>query len=189
MSKCRLCNGNNADAPCAVPEAMSCLKVKAELSRLRKERDELEHSLDVANERRRLQEGIARSLERLNNELNTTLKERDTQLAELMAMVNELREEFIPFISKPQIGCDGAVLVPTDAYNAWVRALNKTPAQSLHDRDMEVAERVRESCAVTAWGSGMDAFNNGNKYRETREQGSFCADAIRNLDLTEALKQ
>jgi len=34
-NKCKLCGGNNGDAPCAYPEARKCLKVQQEINELK----------------------------------------------------------------------------------------------------------------------------------------------------------
>lgn len=108
-----------------------------------------------------------------NWQLEQLRKERD----ELKAHINELREH---------LKCAGS--------SSWwaekaEELLAKTPAQSLNDRDMEVAERVREAAYIDGYyeGAGDDAW-----YKDHDDEGNLKSDAYVHPHLnkyTEALKQ
>jgi len=82
--------------------------------------------------------------------------------AELRAMVNELRDAMSHAVRK----LGGHLTLET--------ALDKTPAQTLRDHDMRIAEKVREACAITVSGC--------------HDHPKYAAD-IRNINFEELLNE
>ena len=98
--------------------------------------------------------------------------------AELKAMVNELRDTLAEIYEwkshTAEFSLDYGSNGVRDLYREkCVGVLNKTSAQSLADHDRTIAERVREAC----WGKTCAGC------------GCKCSEAIRNMDIDEALKK
>jgi len=117
----------------------------------------------------------------LKQELITRVGELQTmseEKAALKAMVNELRGIIVVAMgSRWEIPT--GVLFPVNSTKAR-SALNKIPAQSLHDHDMVLAEKVRDACFTTTQRRlrGIDCHCSGYN-----KGAAECGDAIRNLDL------
>lgn len=108
--------------------------------------------------------------------LNTLLKERDTQLEELKAYIERLREALNNALTHC-IDND----VNTDRFNQMIsEALEETPAQTLNHIKAQVEEETIERCAVQGWSHFMEAPNH-KKMSHSAYDGFCSAFSIRSM--------